>query len=217
MNLSEKRLKQINLFVAVIYALTLLYAFIINYESDKQAFYMGFVSILCPLIVPLLFRLFHFQPVYEIYILSTCFCYFASLIGSCLGGYSLFFFDKVVHFCSGLFATLAAMILFYLIRQSNRLEDRKCYRLFLVFINACNMAIALLWEYYEYAMLIFFDNDCINHYTQGVHDSITDTMSAFVGGILITLFVMRAYHSKKQNFFTRIPEVFYERNIRKTQ
>ena len=48
MNLSEKRLKQINLFVAVIYALTLLYAFIINYESDKQAFYMGFVSILCP-------------------------------------------------------------------------------------------------------------------------------------------------------------------------
>ena len=71
MNLSEKRLKQINLFVAVIYALTLLYAFIINYESDKQAFYMGFVSILCPLIVPLLFRLFHFQPVYEIYILST--------------------------------------------------------------------------------------------------------------------------------------------------
>ena len=70
MNLSEKRLKQINLFVAVIYALTLLYAFIINYESDKQAFYMGFVSILCPLIVPLLFRLFHFQPIYEIYIFT---------------------------------------------------------------------------------------------------------------------------------------------------
>ncbi len=70
MNLSEKRLKQINLFVAVIYALTLLYAFIINYESDKQAFYMGFVSILCPLIVPLLFRLFHFQPIYEIYFID---------------------------------------------------------------------------------------------------------------------------------------------------
>ena len=41
-----------------------------------------------------------------------------------------------------------------------------------------NMAVAQLWEFYEYVMLIFFKNDCINHYTQGVHDSNTDMLCA---------------------------------------
>lgn len=209
------KLQQMNLFVSLIYSITLLYAFIINYGNNMQAFYMGFVSILCPLIIPVFFKIFHLKPVYEIYILSTCFCYFASLIGSCLGGYSVFFFDKVVHFCSGLFATLLSIMLFFIIRKSNQLENTSIYQLHLVFINACNLSIALVWEYYEYAMLIFFNNDCINHYSQGVHDSITDTISAFVGGIIITFFVIRRYHSGKSNFFTRIPETFYEINIKK--
>ena len=133
----DRGLKRLNVVVALIYAITLGYAFYVNYGVDNEAFYMGFVAILCPLIVPALFRIFHWKPIYEIYIVSTCFCYFASLIGSCLGGYGVPFFDKIVHFCSGLFATLVAVMIFFLIRKSNQIESKEVYHLYLVFINAC--------------------------------------------------------------------------------
>ena len=54
------------------------------------------------------------------------------------------------------------------------------------------MAIALCWEFFEYAMLIFFNNDAINHYTQGVHDSMTDMLCATIAGLLLTIWIMKA-------------------------
>ena len=110
--------------------------------------------------------------------------------------------------------TTVAVILFFFIRKSNTFPEKKDFTLFLVFINAVNIAIGEIWEFYEYAMLIFFDNDCINHYTQGVHDTITDVMCATVGGILLTLLIVRYYKSGKSNFFTNVYEKFYERDIK---
>ena len=42
---------------------------------------MTFVAMLTPLIVPIGFKLFHWKPVYEIYIVNNIFTYFASLLG----------------------------------------------------------------------------------------------------------------------------------------
>ena len=75
------------------------------------------------------------------------------------------------------------------------------------------MAIALLWEFYEYSMLIFFNNDCINHYTTGVHDSITDMLCAFTAGLIITTLVVRYYKTGKKDFFISLYEKFYDMNI----
>ena len=66
-----------------------------------------------------------------------------------------------------------AVMLYYLLSSNNEIKTKQEKRVFYVFINAVNMAIALCWEFFEYAMLIFFNNDAINHYTQGVHDSMT--------------------------------------------
>ena len=62
-------------------------------------------------------------------------------------------------------------------------------------------------------MLVFFNNDCINHYSQGVHDTITDVMCATLAGILLTLLIIRYHKTGKGNFFTNVYEKFYERNI----
>lgn len=211
----KKNLWYILYVIIVIYVITLAYSFYYNYVElhSMNGVGMTFVAILCPLIAPILFKLCKWKPVVEIYIISTAFCYFASLIGSCLGGYSILYFDKVVHFCSGLFATLLAIMIFSILKKTKTAQTKEDYHLLIVFINALNLAIAVIWEFYEYAMLIFFNNDCINHYTQGVHDSITDMLSAFIGGILITMFVIQRYKKGTPNFFTNIPERFYELNL----
>ena len=216
-NKAEKRLKSILYILVLIYVITLVIGFYLNYhKQDTNALGMVFVACLTPLIVPLLFRFLHLRPVYEIYICNILFVYFASLIGSGFHGYSQPYFDKVVHFLSGLILTIVYMLIFMMIKKVSRIRDRSDYHLFLIFMNTANLAIAVCWEFYEYAMLIFFNNDCINHYTQGVHDSITDMLCAFIGGLIITAFTAYAYHHNKNNFITNLCEKFYRLNIEKS-
>lgn len=197
-----------------IYIVTLLISFYHNYTiGDMNALGMSVVAMLTPLIVPVIFRLLHFKPVYEIYIISTIFTYFASLIGSGFHWYSYLGFDKVLHFSSGWMFATVAVILFFYIRRSNVVQKGSDYIIYMIFINTVNMAIALIWEFYEYAMLIFFNNDCINHYSQGVHDSMTDMLCATVAGLLISFLIHRYHKTGKSNFFVNVYEKFYERNI----
>lgn len=214
MSKQDARLKKILQVCVVIYVLTLAYALYHNFMvKDYTALGMAFVAMLTPLIVPVGFKLFHFKPVYEIYIISTVFVYFASLLGSSFHWYSYTGFDKVLHFCSGIFLLTLAVILYFYIKKDNKIRTPEDKAIFIIFINAVNMAIAAIWEFYEYSMLIFFNNDCINHYTQGVHDSITDMMCATLAGILLTLLIVRYLNNGKGNFFTNVYEKFYERNI----
>lgn len=213
-NKHEVMLKRLHYLFALIYLVTLVFAFYKNIQAkDMEALGMSVVAIFTPLIVPCAFALFKWKPVYEIYIISTVFTYFASLIGSSFHWYSYTGFDKVLHFSSGWMFTTVAVILYFFIKKSNHFQDKKEFTIFLVFINAVNMMIAEIWEFYEYAMLIFFNNDCINHFTQGVHDSITDVMCATVAGILLTMLIIRYYAHQKSNFFIEVYEKFYQRNI----
>lgn len=214
----EKILRRISFLCAVIYVVTLIISFYHNYSlQDYNALGMGVVAIFTPLIVPILFKLFHFKPVYEVYIISTIFIYFASLIGSTFHWYSLPGFDKVLHFSSGVFATIIAVIIFFYIRKTNDVSKKEDYRLFLMFINVTNIAIAAIWEYYEYAMLVFFNNDAINHFTSGVHDTMTDMLCATFAGLLLTICIHHYHKSGKANFFTNIYEKFYLLNISDTK
>lgn len=214
MSKHDIRLKQLLYVLSMIYIVTLLYGFYYNYQvQDMNALAMGGVAIVTPLIVPVVFRLLKLKPVYEIYIINVVFVYFASLIGSSFHCYSLLGFDKALHFASGIMFATVSIIVFMTIKKVRHISNKEDYVLFLVFINALNLAVAVFWEFYEYAMLIFFNNDCINHYTQGVHDSITDMLCAFVGGVLITGMVMHAYKKNKGNFVINLCEKFYVLNI----
>ncbi len=46
------------------------------------------------------------------------------------------------------------------------------------------MMIAFLWECFEFACLIFLNIDAINHYTQGVYDTMTDMIVCFLRAAL---------------------------------
>lgn len=212
-NAKDQRLKRIWYLCNSIYVLSVLYAVYRNItHANGGAQGMLVVAVLTPCIVPLVFRLLRFQPVYEMYIVSTIFMYFASLLGNGFSWYQYRGFDKALHFCSGLFVLTLAIILFFCIRKSNQVEKRDRL-LFLIFINAVNMATALLWEFYEYAILIFFQNDAIRQYSQGVRDSMNDMLCATIAGLLLTLLIVRYLMYGRGNFFTNIFEKFYQKNI----
>lgn len=196
-----------------IYGIVWIYSLIHNIRlGNANGIFMTGVAAVTPCLIPFLFHCMHWQPVYEIYLINTIFIFFASL-GSPLGGYSVPGFDKALHFVSGFLVLTIAMILFYGIRGTDRLEDDRTKILFYVFINACNMAGGLIWEYYEFMMLVLFNNDAINHYTTGVYDSITDMMCSTAAGLVLTFLIIK--RKKLAGFFLHTAEQFYQTNIQK--
>lgn len=209
----SKKEKRIVAGLIIIYCLTLAYSFLINYEKRmiSPRFNMTFVAIICPLILPLLFKILKWKPVFEIEVVNLVFCYFASLIGSCLGGYSTAYFDKIMHFGSGFIGIEIAMLLYCYLNKNVELK-RSELGLFVVFINAVNLSIAALWEFYEYAILVFFNNDAINHYTSGVHDSMGDMIVCLLGGMIVTGILYHSYTKHQTNFFVDLIKKFYRIN-----
>ena len=200
-----KNLKILWIFCIVIYIATLIYAFYVNWQG--KYFGMTFVACLTPWIIPVFMMGIHVKVPLEFHIVNIVFVYFASLWGSCLGGYQLPYYDKFVHCASGV--VICEMI--YLLYKHYFRNNRQPFLMFL-FLNAVNASVALLWEFYEYALLVFFQYDAIKHYSTGVHDSITDMLVAVIGGIVLSLYLIQFDQSEKGHFFVSLERKVYLMN-----
>lgn len=201
-------------FVSGIYIVTLLFAFVLNIQKGNlKDIMMCFVACITPWLFLILMRLFHLKMTDEIKIINVIFIYFASLVGSSLAGYTLPFYDKIVHFFSGILASIIAMILYCMIKKQRTIYNKQDYILFFIFMMTVNLSIAVIWEFYEYFMLVFFNNDCILHYTTGVHDAMTDMLCALGGGCVVLLEMIAHRNRQELPFFMRIVEKFYDCNM----
>lgn len=203
--MKKNGLKYMYFTTILIYIVTLIYAFIVNWQGK----YMGmcYVAVITPLIFPIILKLLKIKVPYEVLIINVVFVYFASLIGSCLGGYSTAYFDKFTHFASGIVVLeLAYMVYKYYVK----IDISKVFMV--LCINAINMMVAALWELYEYALLIFVNNDAIRHYTTGVHDSMTDILVCLIGGLLLTIYLVKYDNDKKDHFFVALVRKTFQLN-----
>lgn len=200
--MSEKRLKMIFNGCCFLYTLALIYAFVINFQG--KYFGMCFVSCLTPWIIPCIIKILKMKAPTEVYIINILFVFCASLWGSCLDGYDLLYFDKFVHFASGIIMSEIAYIIYkYYLKDDQRLS------LMCMFINGLNALVAVLWEFYEYALYIFFRYDAIRQNTTGVHDTMTDLLVAVIGGIVLTCYLLHYDCDHKDHFFVSLQRKFY--------
>lgn len=197
----------------LIYALVLGYSFYDNAVHEyTHSLMMCFVSLGLMFLVPLCFRILHWKPVYEIYTLALVFMFLASVLGSAYRYYDhVLYWDKYVHCFSGVLGTTLSYLVFCILKKV-RYAAKEDVPLMMVFISAGNIAIAALWELFEYAGLVLFDYDGIRHYTTGVHDSMTDIIVCIIGGIFASILIYHRYQSGKENMLTRIYDSFYQVN-----
>lgn len=201
--MKKEKLKIVYYLCIFIYIITLGYTFYKNMNNHYLG--MTFVAGITPFIVPIIVKLLKIKVPYEVYILNLIFVYFASLVGSCLGGYSTPYFDKFTHCASGV---VISEVIYIIYKCYLRNDHRKSFMF--LFINALNAMVALLWELYEYALLVFFNYDAIRHYASGVHDSMTDMLVAVIGGLVLSFYLIKFDQSPKSHFFVSL-----QRNIQK--
>lgn len=129
---------------------------------------------------------------------------FAMIGGHTMHFYSFPYFDKILHTTSGILISILIAMIYAYLNNSIDVKNTKEKIIQYLFINGTNAMIAFIWELFEFSLLVFFNIDSINHYTTGVYDSITDMLVAFIGGIIVTLFIDYYHRTKKDNIITKI-------------
>lgn len=153
-----------------IYILTLLFVCLNHYQFNI------IISLL--LLIPI--RWIHYN-LYRIEYLV--YIYLTQVLGTVCRFYQYPYYDKVMHFLSGMIFTLLAYIFFQKEFHSKALLS--------LFINSIETLIAFLWEVFEYSGLILFNYDASRHYTTGVHDTMQDMIVSFIGGLIITFLIYK--------------------------
>ena len=103
----------------------------------------------------------------------------------------IYWFDKFVHFLSGIVTSFVAIYLLIIFKKNkNMFFD-------LLFIIAITLMVASLWEVFEYLSSYYFGVDPQKAVTTGVSDTMGDIIVAFLGSILVSICY---YYENKYNY-----------------
>ena len=93
----------------------------------------------------------------------------------------IYWFDKFVHFLSGVITSFVAVYILVKFKK-----DKNIY-FNILFIIAFTLMVASLWEIFEYLSSYYFKVDPQKVLTTGVIDTMHDIMVAFLGSILVSI------------------------------
>ena len=141
----------------------------------------------------LIFRILRLKPVQQIYAAVYVFLFLSYTCGLVMGFYGKFvYYDKGVHFFSGIVFSFFALIFFYYLKPKKEIAAND-FRLASAFSFAISIAIAALWEIAEYFYAFISGLDPQNVLATGVDDTMID-MIVCTAGALLFLYSIRLYY-----------------------
>ena len=194
------------------YVLAIGSLFILGTLNDLSR--IGYVLLACAMpLVPYLFTKVTKIKLTKVIILAyDLFVFGAMILGNIYGFYRFSGFDKILHTLSGVLISALVFIIYYKKKKGRLTKDRSDLVITLLFTMGVNMFVAFGWECFEFALLVFFDNDAIHHYDQGVYDTMTDMIVCFLGGLVTIAFIYHYFKTKKDNILIKAAKDFLHQN-----
>lgn len=150
--------------------------------------YGGFLAgLFLPFIPNIVEKVFKCKFAFRIELLYYAFIFVALDMGICMDLYKTVpYFDKTVHFCSGVFSALVGhyALVYFKVNKSPKLFKA-------MFIMLFSIAIAVLWEFFEFGCDKLLGQSMQQLISVGVDDTMFDlicaTVGAGLGGYLLTI------------------------------
>lgn len=112
------------------------------------------------------------------------FIFIAQFLGVTVELYNhISWFDKFTHWLSGIITALLSLSLL----SKFKLYNKKNVLFNIIWMISITLAIASLWECFEYGANILFGGDAQRVATTGVNDTMQDIIVAFIGSIIVSL------------------------------
>lgn len=103
----------------------------------------------------------------------------------------IYWFDKLVHFLSGIVTSFVAIYLLIKFKKNKNIFFD------ILFIVAITLMVASIWEVFEYLSSCYFGADPQKVVSTGVSDTMGDIIVAFLGSILVSVC---CYFENKYNY-----------------
>ena len=162
-----------------------------KYNSNILIFLSYYVIVFVPIICRKLKLKVNsiIELIYLLFVIVACLC------GSILHFYGLiYWFDSFTHYVSGM---LTALLGFILLIRFDKL-DKKSYLFNITYIIFVSLAVAALWEIFEFTADNVLGGDAQKVLETGVTDTMKDIICAFLGSILISFCYLYEYVNDKK-------------------
>lgn len=112
------------------------------------------------------------------------FIFVAQFLGVTVELYNMIpWFDKFTHWLSGIITALLSLSLL----SKFKLYNKKNVLFNIIWMISITLAIASLWECFEYIANMLFGGDAQRVVTTGVNDTMQDIIVAFIGSLIVSL------------------------------
>lgn len=157
-------------------------------------------SLIIIVLIPNILRKFNLKISPSIEFIYLLFVFLAQTLGSVLNFYQTFYFyDKVVHFLSGVFSSFVGV--FILVKFGKYNEKNVAFNCVMIIFTV--MAIAGFWEIFEFTANLIFGGDAQKVVATGVNDTMTDIIVALLGSILICISYLYEQENNKKILIRR--------------
>lgn len=170
--------------VVVLCILGIAYAFPMILEGDWYEVGIRLTIILTALVPTMVRKILHLKISYTMELVYLLFIIFGHFIGSILGIYNeIPHYDKIMHTLSGVLTSFVALIVL------NNINQYKFKNVIfnIVFMIVFSLAVAGIWEIFEFTNDILFQADAQKVAISGVNDTMLDMIVALFGSILVCI------------------------------
>lgn len=170
--------------VVVLCILGIAYAFPMILEGDWYEVGIRLTIILTALVPTMVRKILHLKISYTMELVHLLFIIFGHFIGSILGIYNeIPHYDKIMHTLSGVLTSFVALIVL------NNINQYKFKNVIfnIVFMIVFSLAVAGIWEIFEFTNDILFQADAQRVAISGVNDTMLDMIVALFGSILVCI------------------------------
>lgn len=174
-------IKRINIILILIASIGSIYFAITN--DNNIVYVLKDISVILSIsalyIIQKLFKIEINDNINFIYILFIFLAHFLGVIVDLYG--KIYWYDKFVHFLSGIVSSLGAIYLLV------KLKANKNILFNILFIISFTMLIASCWEIFEYTSSKLFGLDPQKVLTTGINDTMMDIVVALLGSLLVSI------------------------------
>ena len=179
-----KLIKMSNIILIIITSIISLFYVVndlMNYNIYDELIAFSIVPVmLLPYIIRKIFKVKINETIIFTYLIFIFFGYF---LGSILNWYNTIeHYDKITHLISGIMTSFLALIILISFKSYN---SKKLFNI--LFIIVFSLAIASLWEMFEFTFDKLFSKDAQHVITTGVDDTMLDIVMAFLGTIIFSI------------------------------
>lgn len=178
----KKILKILNSLLFVFFICFMVYMLISSYDTMKTTHLLLVICIFPLIMVPFILDKIKIYHMDEVLIFAYYIFLLLSLVfGSILGCYrSIWWFDLLSHFTSGFLTSVLA----YVILDKNNLVNKKNKWFSFMFIIIFSIAIAGIWEFFEFTLDLIIGGDTQHSLDTGVNDTMEDMLIATLASII---------------------------------